>query len=321
MTNGNNFIDLARRYHENLPGRIRRYLYGRGISDDTIETHLLGWNGQRITIPVYNRAGELAFFKLAKDPEDRRPGPKMLASPGSHVELYGWEQVLKHLQEIIICEGEFDRLALESNGFPAVTSTGGAGTFRLEWAEEFTSIERVYVCFDRDGAGRSGARWIGQIIPHAKIVELPEEVGEGGDVSDFFTRLKRSREDVSKLLQEAKPAPPLSKPNQAVPIPIMINRGNVPLGERVERIKRATSIAEIVERYVTLRPSGKNLVGLCPFHEDHHPSLTISPATNTFRCYGCGNRGDVINFLQEIEHLSFSQALNALDRFNSHDGT
>ena len=73
----------------------------------------------------------------------------------------------------------------------------------------------------------------------------------------------------------------------------------------------------VVERYVKLQKFGSNLVGLCPFHEDHNPSFTVFPATATFHCFGCRKRGDVIKFLQEVEHLSFSQALDALERFAS----
>src|SRR5207245_3296996 len=99
------------------------------------------------------------------------------------------------------------RLVLEANGFKAVTSTGGAKAFKKEWAKEFEAISSIYICFDNDDPGRSGALRVGQIIPHAKIVELPAEVGEGGDVTDFFVGRKRSREEFLKLLEEAKPAP------------------------------------------------------------------------------------------------------------------
>ena len=104
-----------------------------------IDFHLLGWNGSRITIPIFNRQGELAFFKLARDPEDRIPGPKMMTTRGAYAELYGWGEVLKKPSQIVICEGEFDRLVLEAKGFTAVTSTGGAGVFRAEWAKELAS--------------------------------------------------------------------------------------------------------------------------------------------------------------------------------------
>ena len=69
MTQRPDPLDLATNYHKALPGRIRRYLNERGISDILIDFHLLGWNGNRITIPIFNRDGELVFFKLARDPE------------------------------------------------------------------------------------------------------------------------------------------------------------------------------------------------------------------------------------------------------------
>jgi hypothetical protein len=132
---------LAKQYHRNLPDGIRDYLRNqRGISDGVIDLHLLGWNGSRITIPVFNRASTLGFFKLAKDPEDKSDDPKMLALAGAHAVLYGRERVLANPERIIICEGEFDRLVLESQGFAAVTSTGGALTFRPEWTEAFREI-------------------------------------------------------------------------------------------------------------------------------------------------------------------------------------
>src|SRR5205823_1979434 len=129
---------------------------------------------------IFDREGQLVFFKLAKDPEDQTDSPKMLASPGSRAELYGWEHVREHPEQLIICEGEFDRLVLEGQGLPAVTSTGGAGVFRREWAKELAAVPQVFVCFDRDDAGRAGALRVARMIPGAKIVNLPEEVGEGG---------------------------------------------------------------------------------------------------------------------------------------------
>jgi DNA primase len=312
MTNENrNLMELARKFHENLPDRIRQYLNGRGITDELIEKRLLGWNGWRITIPVFTRDGEIAFFKQARDPEDNSDSPKMIAWPKGHMELYGWENLTTDSSQIIICEGEFDRLVLETNGFRAVTSTGGARAFKKEWVKEFESIPTVYICFDNDEAGRKGALRVGRLIPHAKLVELPIEVGEGGDVTDFFVRLGRSQEDFLKLLQEAKPAPPEPEAPRFVP-----KKTSGDSRERVERVKNLSPIAQIVGQYVQLRPSGSNLIGLCPFHEDRIPSFTVYPATGTFHCYGCGKHGDVISFVGWIEHLNFGQVLDALDRFN-----
>src|SRR5205809_5753192 len=205
MTDG---LALTKEYHRNLPPHVREYLQKtRGISPEIVDLHLLGWSGNRITIPVFDRAGQFAFFKLAKGPNDQTGSPKMLATPGAHAELYGWERVLANPEQIIICEGEFDRLVLESRGFAAVTSTGGALTFRPEWAEALREIPRVYVCFDNDDAGRAGAERVARLIPHARIVRLPDEIGEGGDATDFFVRLGRSREEFVSLLEAARPLP------------------------------------------------------------------------------------------------------------------
>src|SRR5437867_9443695 len=189
MTQRSAALEIAHQYHHAMPDRIRRYLNNRGIPDAVIELHLLGWNGERITIPIRDAEGQVLSFKLAKDPDDERPGPKMLAPLGSAVALYGWERLRVKPPRIIICEGEFDRLVLEAQGFAAVTSTGGAGVFRPEWAEAFKEIPEVYLCFDRDDAGRRGALRVARLIPQAKVVELPIEVGVGGDITDYFARL------------------------------------------------------------------------------------------------------------------------------------
>src|SRR5439155_17078888 len=155
----------------------------------------------------------------AKDPEDKSVSPKMLATLGAHAELYGWERFLANPEQIILCEGEFDRLVLESRGFAAVTSTGGALTFRPEWAEAFREIPTIYTCFDNDGAGRAGAERVARLVPQARIVRLPEEVGEGGDVTDFFVRLGRSPEDLVRLLEAAQPLSEEQQVKESVVVP------------------------------------------------------------------------------------------------------
>src|SRR5713101_450105 len=177
MTTPPDLFYLAADFHRALPERLRTYLNGRGISDESINRHFLGWNGSRITIPIFDRRGTCASFRLAKDPDDKSDSPKMLPLRGSSVDLYGWEVVRLRPAKVVVCEGEFDRLVLESHGFDAVTSTGGAGTFRKEWAEALSEIAEVYVCLDNDEPGRKGAVQVAGMIPKARVVTLPEEVG------------------------------------------------------------------------------------------------------------------------------------------------
>ncbi len=263
----------ALEYHRNLPERIRDYLRReRGIADELIDLHCLGWNGQRITLPITNRDQQVVAFKFAKDPADATNIPKMLATPGARAELYGWERVLAKPTQIIICEGEFDRLVLETQGFAAVTSTGGALTFRQEWGPHFDPIPSIYVCFDNDDAGREGAQRVAEVIPRARIVRLPEEVGEGGDVTDFFVRLGRGRDEFEHLLEAAQ-ALPLRLPTDSRP-----SRPGPPRpgsGSGVQELKSRLPIEDLIGRYVPLRPSGQRLVGRCPFHKDHTPSFVV----------------------------------------------
>jgi DNA primase len=311
MSTQADLLSLVTEYHRAFPERIRRYLNGRGITDPVIDLHFLGWNGERITIPVFDRDGKLAFFKLAKDPEDSSPSPKMLTPAGVRIELYGWERVRVKPCRIVICEGEFDRLVLEAQGIAAVTSTGGAGVFRKEWAEEFQAIPEVLICFDRDEAGRKGAERVGRMIPHARIVALPEQVGEGGDVTDFFVRLRWTREDFEKLLDAAK-ATPAEKREVQTRLERRVPRGRS--NDELVRLKSSVRIDSIVGRYVLLRPSGANLVGLCPFHEDHRPSLVVYRERQGFHCFGCQAHGDVVDFLMRIEKLGFREAVEVLKR-------
>lgn len=312
MSTAQNFRECAVAYHDALPERIRTYLNQRGISDPLIDLYLLGWNGKRITIPVINSEGELVFFKLAKDPSDRSDGTKMLAPKGSYVELYGWEDVWRRPPYLIICEGEFDRLVLKTQGFFAVTSTGGARSFREDWVERLQRIPLLYVCYDRDEAGQQGARKVGCLVPHAKIVTLPEDVGTGGDITDFFVRLGHTKEDFLELLTTAEPAPPPAEPVIKVGT-IQHHRLHTRLLQRIEHIKRHTSLAEIAGRSVKFRTSGDRLVGRCPFHDDSTPSFVVYPLTNTFYCYGCGKHGDVIDFVQAEEQCTLFEALTALE--------
>jgi DNA primase len=84
-----------------------------------------------------------------------------------------------------------------------------------------------------------------------------------------------------------------------------------------EQIKRSISIVDVVSLYVNLKPAGRYLKALCPFHEEKTPSFFIMPEKNTYTCYGCNKFGDIFTFIQEIENISFSESINFLiEKFN-----
>jgi DNA primase len=79
-----------------------------------------------------------------------------------------------------------------------------------------------------------------------------------------------------------------------------------------EEVRLRADIAAVVGRYVKLKQSGQTLKGLCPFHKEKTPSFHVNPVRGFFHCFGCGKGGDVFTFLQEIEGISFPEALAML---------
>lgn len=81
----------------------------------------------------------------------------------------------------------------------------------------------------------------------------------------------------------------------------------------ITELAERNDIAEVVSGYVRLsRKSGSNLFGLCPFHSEKTPSFSVSPDKQIYHCFGCGKGGGVINFIMEIENLSFPEAVEFL---------
>ncbi|WP_228389516.1 DNA primase [Cumulibacter manganitolerans] len=83
--------------------------------------------------------------------------------------------------------------------------------------------------------------------------------------------------------------------------------------EDIQEVRQRANIADVIGEYVTLRNSGGgNLKGLCPFHDEKTPSFSVSPGRGFFYCFGCGESGDVISFVQKIDHVSFTEAVEQL---------
>ena len=81
----------------------------------------------------------------------------------------------------------------------------------------------------------------------------------------------------------------------------------------IEEVKARINIADVVSDYVALKPAGVgSLKGLCPFHDEKSPSFTVKPNDGFYKCFGCGEGGDVYKFVQQLDHLSFYEAVEKL---------
>ena len=86
--------------------------------------------------------------------------------------------------------------------------------------------------------------------------------------------------------------------------------------DKKEEIRQTADIVEVVGDYVKLKKSGSNFVGLCPFHNEKTPSFNVTPNLGIYKCFGCGESGDVFSFVMAMEGISFPESLRSLaDRY------
>ena len=79
--------------------------------------------------------------------------------------------------------------------------------------------------------------------------------------------------------------------------------------ETIDKIFEAAKIEEVIGDFVELKKRGVNYLGRCPFHNEKTPSFTVSPTKGIYKCFGCGKGGNVVNFIMEIEHYNYPEAL------------
>ena len=80
----------------------------------------------------------------------------------------------------------------------------------------------------------------------------------------------------------------------------------------VVQVQQANDIVDVITEHVSLKKKGREMVGLCPFHDDHRPSMNVNSAKQIFKCFACGAGGDVFKFVQMRENLTFPQAIERL---------
>ena len=82
--------------------------------------------------------------------------------------------------------------------------------------------------------------------------------------------------------------------------------------EPKEEIKQKINIVDLVNSYVSVKKSGRNYKGICPFHSEKTPSFMVSPELQIFKCFGCNEAGDIFSFIEKIEGVDFHTALEIL---------
>lgn len=170
-------------WHTTMPTPRRAYWHSRGLSDATIDSYFLGWDGKRYTIPLLYR---LVPFGIKRRQSDIADGidAKYIMQTGSRAGIFNAD-VLASAEACVICEGEVDVLTLSEYGIRAVCSTAGANTWKDDWSKFFSHIRNVYILYDNDDAGRNGAAKVKSTIRRAKILSLPTT---HKDINEFFLK-------------------------------------------------------------------------------------------------------------------------------------
>lgn len=198
-------------WHLNMPDSRRQYWLKRGLFEQTINDFMLGWDGKRYTIPalyrlipfalkrrvaeeelsaaiIHNRA--MAQQIRADNPEITEQAlkkmlpalpEKYISATGSRAGLFNAD-VLWNTDKVVICEGEIDAMLLTQWGYPAISSTVGAGTWKPEWTNLLSAVRQVWILYDNDEAGRKGTSLVYSTLRRAKIVRYPDGVKDCGEL-------------------------------------------------------------------------------------------------------------------------------------------
>ena len=206
---------IARDYHFSLMLRqdvLDKLQEKRGLSLETIRKWQIGWDERtnRVTIPIRDDDGALRNVRLYSF--DKPGQQKMLSWKLGYgtARLWPLEALTEDQRYVVLAEGEMDRLILSDYGINAVTSTGGAKTWKSEWSKHFEG-QKVYICYDCDLAGEEGSRKAAaSIAEHAKSVKVVRlDLGAGEDITDFFVSYGYGVNDLKEII---KRTPTFKKP-------------------------------------------------------------------------------------------------------------
>lgn len=192
-------------WHNRLVGKadlMQELLTKRGLRRETLARYQIGYDGERITIPVYSDLKELV--NVRRYAFGARVN-KMVNWPGyGDATLYGVDALKQ--PRVFLTEGEMDKLLGRQLKFPTLSATAGAGTWLSEWNSLFLGKD-VYICYDLDDQGEAGARKVANQLRNVAtvfIVKWPMTV-KGSDLTDYFVNQGYGRQQFIDLCKGTAP--------------------------------------------------------------------------------------------------------------------
>jgi len=244
----------------------------RGFSVETVKRWQLGWDGERVCIPIRDEEGTLINVRRYLRDSTGAQGKMLSLAQGTGAARL-WPTKPLEQDEVIFVEGEWDAILMHQHGFTnTLTVTSGAGTFKPEWVEAFDQ-KRVIVFFDNDDAGRKGARRVASMLSEKADVGIAQVSGlpEKGDATDFFVEQQRDADELRTALIDATPFIVQTVENTDVETTVM------PLGMASEAVYRD------VLQEIPVMVSGK---GLTPYTVPNTFSITCDMGNKKY-CAVC----------------------------------
>lgn len=294
---------------------IKKYLNSRYITNELIKDYQIGfgqfYNNLYITIPIKDINDNIILFKLRCDPTSNNKVKYIAWPKGVDGTLFGAKELL-NTDTIAICEGEFDKIILTSQGVSTITSTIGAQGWKTDWMFIFQNIKKVFIIFDNDSAGDKGAERLGNMIleKYNNIqvfkCDLPESVGDKGDITDLI-KLGKGQIDVDKLLYES--SFPMQLKIKQEEKQKEYKQGNYDGGSISKSdVERASKIN--CKKFVKIERESNGIAwAKCPFVKENTASFACYPDGKGCYCYSCGFGGDAIELVRKLYNLSFVEAV------------
>lgn len=175
--------------------KLAELAFNRKLPIEALEGYLIGWDGEKYTMPIYNQKGKVTDVRRLYIHNKTRK-LTMYGITGAKVGLFNCDALLDTMlndEHVYVCEGEWDAIALNwllrKNKAPGIAvGTPGANTFKVEWREMFRK-RTVTVCYDNDHAGAAGEqtvlRRLQDVTKKIDFIKWPEGVKEGFDVRDW----------------------------------------------------------------------------------------------------------------------------------------
>lgn len=179
----------------------------RGLSLETIQKYQIGWHNRtnRVSIPIRDDNGVCVNIRLYSFEEVG--SQKMISWKAGYGAARLWPiPSLGHEKYVVLCEGEMDCLLLLSKGINAITTTGGAKTWKSEWSSRFEDLS-TYITYDCDPAGEEGALKAAKFLaPEAALVKVVDlDLSKPGeDITDFFVNYGYDVNDLKERIKEAR---------------------------------------------------------------------------------------------------------------------